>query len=184
MFSTAYLIPSLLAPSHLFISPAFFSLISSSCSRLVPLLHALRTGARDGLPGGQTRLLLVLALPHLGEGVDHSADETDGDGRHAGECDGGVEEDEAGDGDGELVQSADHGVCGGGSDADAPGGGVGDEDGRKTRGDHGDDDAVALLGGEVAGEVGRGPVLEEDGADKEDGDGEEVVVVHGWEESV
>jgi hypothetical protein len=37
---------------------------------------------------------------------------------------------------------------------------------------------------EVGGDVGRGPVLEEQGADEEDGDREEVVVVHGWEKPV
>lgn len=67
--------------------------------------------ARDGLRSRERRSL-ALALPDLCDGIDDAADETDKDGADAGKGDGGVEEDQAGEGDGKLVESADHGVSG------------------------------------------------------------------------
>lgn len=117
-------------------------------------------------------------LAHLGERVDDATDETDEDGGNAAECDGGVEEDQAAKRDGELVQSPDHGVCCRGCDADGPRGSVGDEDRGEAGQDHDKDDGVALVGGEVLLDVGRRPVFDDDGCDQEDGNGEQVVVVH------
>lgn len=146
--------------------------------RLEPVLDALAAGAHGHVLGGQG-LVLAGVLPDLCDGVDDAADEANEDGADGAEGDGGVEEDEAADGDGELVEGADHGVGGGGGDAHAPCRGVGDEDGRQAGEDHGEDDGGAVLDGEVLLQVGVGPVLDEDGRDEQDGDGEEVVVEHG-----
>lgn len=116
----------------------------------------------------------------LGPGENETGDEADKDGSNTTESDGGVEEDETADGDGKLVEGANHRVGGRGGDANAPGGAVRDEDGGETRVDHADEQAVARLDGEVLDQVVVGPVLEEQGEDDQDGDGEEVVVEHGW----
>jgi hypothetical protein len=137
--------------------------------------HALAAGA-DGC-GEDTGLGLGVLLD-LGDGVDETADETDTNGGDTRESDGGVEEDETGDGNGQLVQSTDHGIGGGGGGAHTPGGGVGDENGGCARENHGEEDAITVGLGEVAGQVGGRPVLDEKGQDDQDGDRQEVVVKH------
>jgi hypothetical protein len=99
--------------------------------------------------------------------------------RDGGEGDGSVEEDQSGNGDGELVESSDHGVGGGGSNTDTPGGGVRDEDGGETGEQDSEHNGVTLVSGEVALHVGGRPVLEEEGEDNDHGNGEKVVVEHG-----
>lgn len=142
-------------------------------------LQRWRTRLRLRVRHGQHTLRLSRRiLPNLRQRVDDPTHEPHEDGAHAAERDGRVEEDQPGEGDGQLVEGADHGVGGGGGDAHGPGGGVGDEDGGEAREDHHEDDGVALVRGEVLGDVGGGPVFDEDGGDEEDGDGEEVVVVH------
>jgi hypothetical protein len=49
----------------------------------------------------------------------------------------------------------------------------------KTGDDHDGDDGVALLGGEVLLDVCGRPIFNEDRRNKQDGNGEQVVVVHG-----
>lgn len=115
----------------------------------------------------------------LGPGENETRDEADKDGGDTAKGDGGVEEDETADGDGELIEGADHRVGGRGGDANAPGRAVRDEDGGETRVDHADEKGVARLDGEVLDQVVVGPVLEEQGEDDQDGDGKEVVVEHG-----
>jgi len=116
-------------------------------------LHASAAGAERDV-GGREDCLRLAVLADLGQGIHKTTDETNENSRYTAECDRRIEEDKTAKRNGELVQSADHGVCGGGGDADSPGGGVGDEDGRETRDDHYDDDGVALLSGEVLLDVG------------------------------
>lgn len=144
-------------------------------SRAQRISHALAAGADRGGENTGSRLGVLL---DLGNGVDNTADETNSNGRDTGESDRGVEEDEAGDGNGELVQGTNHRVGGGGGGADTPGGGVGDEDGGGTGQDHGEEDTVAVGFGEVTSKVGRGPILDKEGQHNQDGDREEVVVEH------
>jgi hypothetical protein len=140
------------------------------------ITHALHTRASR-----QRALVLVLllALPHLGNSVNDTRNESNENSAAAGKRGGRVEEDETGEGNGELVEGADHGVGGGGGDADAPRGAVGDEDGADAGENHDEEHFALLARREVDGDVGGGPVLEEEGANEEDGDGEEVVVEHG-----
>lgn len=100
-------------------------------------------------------VLGLAALSDLGKRIHDTANKADEDGRNAAKGNRGIEEDQTTDRDWELVQSANHGVGGRGGDTNAPGGGIGDEDGRETRNDHGKDDVVSLLGGEVLRDVGR-----------------------------
>jgi hypothetical protein len=119
-------------------------------------------------------------LSHLCERIDDTTDETDEDGGNTAERDRRIKEDQATERDRELVESTDHGVRCGGCDTNSPGRGVRDEYRRKTRQNHDEDDGVALVGGEVLLEVRGRPVLDDNGRNQEDGDSEEVVVVHGW----
>lgn len=144
------------------------------------ITHALAAGADQRVGGGQNACPGHGVLLDLGHSIDNATDEADEDSRHTGEGDGGIEEDQAGHGDGQLVEGADHRVGGGRGHAHAPGGGIGDEDGRQTGQDHSEDDAVAVGLGEVAGQVGRGPVLDEQSEDDQDRDGQQVVVEHGY----
>lgn len=148
-------------------------------SRPQGITHALAAGADQRVGGGENAGLGHGVLLDLGHGVDNATDEADKDGRHTGEGDGGVEEDQAGQSDGQLVEGADHRVGGGRGHAHAPGGGVRDEDGGQTGQNHGEEDSVAVVLGEVAGQVGGGPVLDQQGEHDQDGDGEQVVVEHG-----
>lgn len=88
-------------------------------------------------------LLGLAALANFGNGVHDTAHEANKDGRNAAEGDRGVEKDETADGDGKLVESADHGVGSGGSNTNTPGGGVRDEDRAHAGNDHDHDDTVA-----------------------------------------
>jgi len=151
-------------------------------SRVGGVPAALGAGAHGGLVAGGEDAGVLGLLADLGPGEDEAADEADKDGGNAAESDGGVEEDQAADGDGELVERADHRIGGGRCHADAPGGAVRDEDGGQARVDHADHELVARLLGEVAGQVLGGPVLDQERADDQDGDGEEVVVEHGCKE--
>nr|POE97733.1 hypothetical protein CFP56_79220 [Quercus suber] len=122
--------------------------------RLQRVPHALHARAR-----GQNVALAAAAgcarlrLPDLGQRVDQATDEADEDGANAGDGDGRVEEDQAGDRDGEFVEGAHHAVGGRRGDTDTPCGGVGDEDGGDTRDGHDDEDSVPGLGGEVEVEL-------------------------------
>lgn len=118
-------------------------------------------------------------MASLGPSENETGDEANKDGGDTAKSDGGVEEDETADGDGKLVEGANHGVGGRGGDANAPGRAVRDEDGSETGVNHADEEAVARLDGEVLDQVIVGPVLEEQGEDDQDGNGEEVVVEHG-----
>lgn len=135
-------------------------------------------GASTHVGRGQN-LLGLAALADLCDSVDNTADEANEDGGHTAKGDGRVKEDEAADGDGELVQSTDHGVGGGRSDADTPGGCVRDEDGTHAGDDHDGNDAVAQLGREALCQIFGRPVFDEQRSDEEDRDGKKVVVVHG-----
>lgn len=139
--------------------------------------------ALDARAGGQhaLALVLVLALPHLCNGVNNARNESNENGAAAGKRGRRVEEDKTREGNGQLVECADHGVGCRGGNAHAPCGAVRDEDGAEARQKHDGQHLLLVAWREVDGDVGRGPVLEEQGADEEDGDGEEVVVVHGWE---
>ena len=180
-------------PRFVTVAAIIFALRSASCNHnlyslarpppnlisnlvLERITHALHTGASR-----QRALVLVLllVLPHLGNGVDDTGNEANEDGAAAAKSGRRIEEDETREGNGELVEGADHGVGGGGGDANAPGGAVGDEDGADAGKDHDEEDFALLAWREVDGDVGGGPVLEEEGADEEDGDGKEVVVEHG-----
>lgn len=118
------------------------------------------------------------SLADLSPCVNNARDKSDKDGGNAAESDRSIKEDETADGDWELVQSTNHGVGGRGGDTDAPCGGVGDEDGSKSRVDHGHDLAVAGCYWEVLVEVGGRPVLDDEGQNDQDWNGEEVVVEH------
>ena len=93
-------------------------------------------------------------LLDLGNGVDNATDEADSDSGNTGEGDWRIEEDETRQGDGQLVESANHGVCGGGGSTDTPCGCVRDEDRGSTGQNHGEEDTVTVGLREVAGKVG------------------------------
>ena len=76
-----------------------------------------------------------------------------------------------------------HGIRRRGSDADAPGRSIRDEDRGQSGEDHGEHNRIALIEGEVAGEVGCGPVLEYEGAENQYRNREKVVVEHGYHAS-
>jgi hypothetical protein len=142
-------------------------------------LHAPAARTEGNVGGGQDGLGLAV-LSDLCERVDDTTDETDEDGRYTAEGDWGIEEDQSTESNGELVQGSDHGIGGGRCDANSPSRCIGDEDGGKAGDDHHGDDGIALFGGKVFCDVCGGPVFNENGCDEEDGDGEEVVVVHGY----
>lgn len=125
-------------------------------------------------------VLLGLVLLDLGPSIHDARDETDEDGRNTSDGNGSSEEDETRDGNGQLVESTNHGVGGGRGDSDAPGGAVRNEDSGQTRVDDANEDTVAGVLGEVLGEVGAGPVLSDQREEDKDGNGEKVVVVHGY----
>jgi hypothetical protein len=145
-----------------------------------PRLHVLRTPPlRLRVREGQHTLRLGRRiLPNLRRRVDNPTNKPHKNRTHAAERNRRIEKHQSGEGDGQFVQRAHHGVGCGGCDAHGPGGGVGDEDGGEAGEHHHEDDCVALVCGEVFGDVGGGPVFDEDGGDEEDGDCEEVVVVH------
>ena len=118
-------------------------------------------------------------MADLGDGIYNATDETDEDGGDTAEGDGRVEEDETADSNRKLVERTDHGVGGGRGDTDTPGGGVGYEDRAHAGDDHDHNHTVAKLGREALGEVGGRPIFNEERSDKEDRNGEQVVVVHG-----
>jgi hypothetical protein len=119
-------------------------------------------------------------LADLGPGEDQTRDKANNDGSDTAEGDGSIEEDEARDGDGQLVESADHGIGGRRGDADAPGRAVRDKDGGQTGVYHANHQLVTRLLREVARQVLGRPVLDEQRADDQDGDGEQIVVEHGY----
>lgn len=144
---------------------------------LQAVLHAPAAGAEWDVGGGQHSLGLAV-LSHLRNGVNDATDETDKDGRHTAKSDGCIEEDESTKSNRELVQGSYHGVCCRRSHTHSPGGGIRDENGRQAGDDHDHDDSVALLRRKVLLDVRRGPVFDENRGNKQDGNGEEVVVVH------
>lgn len=156
----------------------FNSLIAQLDSRAQRVTHALAAGADQWVGGRQHTGLGLGILLDLGDGVDNAGHETNDDGRDTGEGDRSVEENQTRNGNGELVQGTNHGVGGRGGGTNTPGGGVGDEDGGDTGDDHSEEDAIAVGLGEVTGQVGSGPVLDEQSGDDEDGDGEEIVIEH------
>jgi hypothetical protein len=96
--------------------------------RLETVLHAAAASANSSVAGGQNGLGLGI-LSYLGQSVDETTDETDEDGGDTAKGDGGIEENQTTDGNGELVQGADHRVGSRRGDTDSPGGSIGDEDG-------------------------------------------------------
>lgn len=130
---------------------------------------------------GQDTDLRLSVLLNLGDGIHNTTDETNNDGGNTGEGDRSIEEDQTGQSNGKLVQRANHGVCRRGGDTHTPCGGVGDEDRRETGKNHGHDNVVAAFHGEVAVNVGRGPILSQERENDEDGNRQQVVVEHGWE---
>jgi hypothetical protein len=147
--------------------------------RLQAIPHALAARAQRNV-GSRENLLRLGVLSEFGERVDNTADEADKDGRNTSESNRRIKEDQTTQRNGELVQSTNHGVGRGRGNTDGPCGGVRDEDRRETRHHHDKDDDIALVRGEVLLDVGRGPVLDEDGGDEQHRDGEQVVVVHSW----
>lgn len=141
-------------------------------------LQAILRASAARTRGHRQGLLLLLSLPHLRDCVHYATNESDENSADRPKRNWSIEEDKTRQGDGELVQRADHGVRSRRSDAHAPRRCVGDEDGRQAGDEHGSDDVVARFWREVLRNVGTGPVLEEDGAGEEDGDGEKVVVEH------
>ena len=129
-------------------------------------------------------MLRLGILSYLGQRIDKTADKTDEDSRHTAKRDRSIEEDQATERNGKLVQSTDHRVRRGRGDADGPGRSVRDKYCGETGDNHDDDDGIALLGGEVLLDVGGGPVFNEDGGDEQNRNSKEVVVVHGCSESV
>lgn len=129
-------------------------------------------------------MLWLAVLSHFSQRIDEATNESNKDGGNAAEGDRSVEEDKAAESDGKLVQSADHGVGRRGCDTDGPSRSIRDEDSGKAGYNHDDDDGVALLRGEVLLDVGGRPVLDKYGSDKQNWNGQEVVVVHGCPQSV
>jgi hypothetical protein len=146
---------------------------------LQAVLHAPAAGAERDVGGRQYSLGLAV-LSHLGNSVDDTTDETNKYSRHTAEGNGCIEEDESTESDRELVQGSDHRVGCRRGDTNSPGGGVGDEDSGHAGDDHDGNDGVALLRWEVLLNVRGGPVLDKDRGDEQDGDSEEVVVVHSY----
>ncbi len=140
---------------------------------------ALRAGAHSRLGCGED-LLGLLPLLHLAITVDKAAEESQEDSRDATKRDLSIEKDDAADGERELVQITDERVRSRRSLANAPGRRVRDEDGTQARIEHANHEVVARLGREVLSQVGRRPVLGDQGADDHDREGEQVVIEHGW----
>jgi hypothetical protein len=130
--------------------------------------HALHASARR--QHALTRIL-VLALPHLRHRINKTRNKADENGTAAGEGGRSVEEDQPREGDGQLVEGTYHRVGGRRGHAHAPGGAVGDKDGGQAGEYHDGEDFALGSGREVDSDVGGGPVLHEQGADEEDGDG-------------
>lgn len=82
-----------------------------AASSLQAVSVALATGTH-GARRGEDAGLGLGAVPDLGQSIDEATDEAEENGRHAGDGDGGVEEDKAGNGDGQLVESAHHRIGG------------------------------------------------------------------------
>lgn len=91
---------------------------------LEAISHALCARRDWDIRGGQNTSSRLVVLLDLSQGVDETRDETDDDGGDTGESNGGIEEDETGDSNGELIQGADHGVSCRGGDTDTPGGSI------------------------------------------------------------
>lgn len=87
------------------------------------ILHTAAARAERDVCGRQNCLGLAV-LSDLGECVDNTTDKANENSRNTAKSDRGVEEDEATEGNWELVQGSDHGVCGGRCNADSPGGSV------------------------------------------------------------
>lgn len=141
---------------------------------------AARADGHHGDVGCGKRILGLAGLANLGNSIHDTANEANEDGGYAAECGGCVEEDQTANGKRKLVQSANHGVSCRRGDTDTPSGGVRDENGGNTRNQHGGDDIVALIGREALCKVRRRPIFENNRGDDKDGNGEQVVVVHGW----
>lgn len=116
--------------------------------------HTLAAGADRGVGGRQDTSPWLSVLLDLSNGVDDTANKANDDSRNAGEGNRGIEENKSRDSNGKLVQSSNHGVSGRRSDANAPGGGIGNKHRRQAGEDHGENDAVAVHGREVAVDVG------------------------------
>lgn len=122
-----------------------------------------------------------LALSLLGKSVNQTGHETHEDGGNGPEVNGSVKENQAGQSNRQLVQRTNHGVSGGRSHTHTPGGTVRDSDGRGTGNQNGHNGSISVLGGEVEGKVSRRPVLENEGQDQQNWNGQQVVVEHGVE---
>ena len=105
-------------------------------------------------------------LSNLGQSINNTTDESNKNRRYASKGNGCIEENQAAECDGELVQGADHGISSGRSYTHTPCGCIGDEDGGHSGDDHSDDDLVSLFQGEVLLNIGGRPVFEEKGGDQ------------------
>lgn len=122
-------------------------------------------------------VLLLLAL--LGLGVNQTGNETNKNGGNRPEVDGSVEENQARQGNRQLVQRTHHGIGGGGSDSNTPSRTVGDADRGSTGEHHGKNRGGSTLSWEIDGKVSGRPVLKNEGTNQENRDRQQVVVVHG-----
>lgn len=85
--------------------------VSVAALSLQAVSVALATGTH-GARRGEDAGLGLGAVPDLGQSIDEATDEPEENGRHTGDGDGGVKEDKAGNGDGQLVESAHHRIGG------------------------------------------------------------------------
>lgn len=148
------------------------------CSRLESVSHALGTGTDRRVRSWENSSLWFGVLLDFGEGIDDTADKSDSNGRDTGEGDWVAKEHETGQGNWELVEGSNHGVSSGGGNTNAPCGGVGDENSRQSGEEHGDVESVTGIDRKVLGYIGARPVLNEERANHEDGNGEKVIVEH------
>lgn len=153
------------------------SKVSKLCLQAIP--HTLAARRHWNIVCWKSSLWL-LVLPDFGKRIDDAANESDKDSRHTAKCNCGIEENQAGQSNGELIQSTDHRVRCRRSYADSPGGSIRDEEGGETRDDHRDDQGVASLRREVLSNVRGRPVFHEERSNEQDRNSEEVVVVHGY----
>lgn len=127
------------------------------------------------------RHLVHLRLSDLCPSINNTTNKSNNDSCNASECNGRREEDKTTDSDREFVESSDHGVRSRRCDADTPSGAVGYEYCCKSRVNETDHQTVSRFNREICGNICAGPILEDKRADKQNRDGQEVVIEHGWE---